>query len=68
MFKPTLEKSQGTRKHDPDPLKSADLSPDRYPGGGWGGTEEGTRRIDDCIDEASFGPGSDDEEDEGAGL
>ena len=35
---------------------------ERYPGDGWGGDEEGTRRIDDCIDEASFGPGGDDEE------
>ena len=31
---------------------------DRYPGDGWGGDEEGTRRID----EISFGPGSDDAE------
>ena len=31
---------------------------ERYPGDGWGGDEECTRRIDDCIDEISFGPDS----------
>ena len=33
---------------------------------GWGGEDEGTRRIDDCIDELSFG-GKDDGDDKGVG-
>jgi hypothetical protein len=35
---------------------------DRYPGDGWGGEDEGTRRIDDCIDEVSFGVDDDEGE------
>jgi len=39
-------------------------TPDRGESDGWGGRDEGTRRIDDCIGEVSFGPDSSGEEED----